>query len=69
VYDLFSPKEYYHQARFAAIKELNLVEGESVLNVPVGTGQNFEYFQAYLKNKGSIIGVDMVKNRKEGQTR
>jgi len=59
VYDLLSPKAYYHRARFTAIKELNLVEGKSVLNVPVGTGQNFDYFQAYLKNKGLIIGVDI----------
>jgi len=59
VYDLFSPRAYYHRARLQAIKELNLVEAMSVLNVPVGTGQNFEYFQTYLKNSGLIVGVDI----------
>ena len=44
VYDIFSPKIYYHEARNAAVSSLDLREGQTVLNVPVGTGQNFEYF-------------------------
>lgn len=59
VYDYLSPKIYYHKARNQAVKELYLKEGMSVLNVPVGTGQNFEYFQQYLKNTGTIIGIDI----------
>ncbi len=27
--------------------------------MPVGTGQNFEYFQQYLRNSGLIVGVDI----------
>ena len=59
VYDIISPKFYYHKARSQAIEELKLIKGKTVLNVPVGTGQNFEYFQRYLKKSGLIIGVDI----------
>lgn len=59
VYDVLSPKLYYHKARLHAVKELQLTKGKTVLNVPVGTGQNFEYFQKYLKNNGIIVGVDI----------
>ena len=59
VYDVLSPKSYYHKARLQAIKELRINKGSSVLNVPVGTGQNFEYFQQYLGNSGLIVGVDI----------
>ena len=59
VYDWLSPKAYYHQARQAAIDSLELTEGQTVLNVPIGTGQNLEYFQKHLKGTGKIIGVDI----------
>ena len=59
VYDALSPKTYYHEARSQAIKELHLKVGMTVLNVPIGTGQNIEYFQSYLHNTGAIIGVDI----------
>jgi len=59
VYDWLSPKVYYHQARQAAIESLDLQEGQTVLNVPIGTGQNLEYFQRYLNGTGKIIGVDI----------
>jgi len=59
VYDIFSPKVYYHRARDAAISSLDLQKGQTVLNVPVGTGQNLEYFQNYLHGTGQIIGVDL----------
>lgn len=61
VYDILSPKVYYHRARDAAVGSLDLHEGQTVLNVPVGTGQNFEYFQRYLHGTGQIIGVDLSK--------
>ena len=59
VYDFLSPKLYYHKARNEAIKELRLSKGNTVLNVPVGTGQNFDCFQHYLDNTGLIIGIDL----------
>ncbi len=59
VYDWLSPKVYYHKARQAAIDSLDLKEGQTVLNVPIGTGQNLEYFQRYLNGTGHIIGVDI----------
>ena len=59
VYDWLSPKVYYHKARQAAIDSLDLEEGQTVLNVPIGTGQNLEYFQRYLNGTGHIIGVDI----------
>lgn len=59
VYDWLSPKVYYHKARQAAIDSLDLEEGKTVLNVPIGTGQNLEYFQRYLNGTGHIIGVDI----------
>ncbi len=58
-YDLLSPKFYYHKARKTAVKELHLEENKVILNVPIGTGQNLEYFQKYLKNTGLIIGIDL----------
>ncbi len=58
VYDIFSPKSYYHKARLEAVKRLQLKAGDVILNVPVGTGQNFEYFQHYLRNTGKVIGID-----------
>lgn len=59
VYDFFSPKWYYHKARDHAIRQLELTEGQTVLNIPVGTGQNIGYFQNYLCETGRIIGVDL----------
>ena len=59
VYDIFSPKIYYHGARNAAVSSLDLEEGQTVLNIPVGTGQNLAYLQRYLHDTGQIIGVDL----------
>jgi ubiquinone/menaquinone biosynthesis C-methylase UbiE len=59
VYDMISPKMYYHKARKEAVRSLGLQEGQTVLNVPVGTGQNFDYFQDYLHGTGQIIGADL----------
>ena len=72
VYDLLSPKWYYHKARNFAIQQLQLEEGATVLNLPCGTGQNFEYFQKYMNGSGLIIGVDlsegMLEKAKKKQT-
>lgn len=59
IYDIFSPKVYYHKARSHAIKELGLQPEQTVLNVPCGTGQDFEYFQDYLQGTGQILGIDL----------
>ncbi len=59
VYDLLSPKSYYHKARRYAVNELGLKANQTVLNVPCGTGQNLAYFQEDLKKSGLIIGIDL----------
>lgn len=59
VYDIFSSRRYYHKPRSYSIGEMNLEEGQFVLNIPCGTGQNFEYFQQYMHNSGQIVGVDL----------
>ena len=58
-YDWLSPKCYYHKARKFAIQQLQLEEDATVLNLPCGTGQNFEYFQKYMNGTGLIIGIDL----------
>lgn len=50
---------YYKKARNYAIKELELKNGQTVLNVPCGTGVNFKYFNDFLNNSGLIIGIDL----------
>ncbi|MDT0676158.1 class I SAM-dependent methyltransferase [Autumnicola musiva] len=58
IYDYIS-NWYYKKARNYAIKELQLKNGQTVLNVPCGTGVNFKYFNEYLNNTGLIIGIDL----------
>ena len=58
VYDFIS-NWYYKKARKYAIAKLKIESGQTVLNLPCGTGVNFEYFQSYLKNSGLIIGIDL----------
>lgn len=58
VYDFIS-NWYYKKARNYAIEELELEKGQTVLNIPCGTGVNFKYFQSILKNSGLIIGIDL----------
>ena len=59
VYDRLSPEKYYRAAREAAVTQLRLEPGYSVLNVACGTGQNFPYFQNYLGGQGRVVGVDL----------
>lgn len=61
-FDYISPDSYYRKARKAAVSSLDLQEGQTVLNVPVGTGQIFKYFQGYLHGTGQIIGVDLSED-------
>ena len=65
VYDWISSKSYYKKPREFAIKELNLNTYQNVLNIPCGTGQNFEYYEKYLLNTGIIIGIDLSKGMLE----
>lgn len=58
VYDL-SANWYYKKARQYAIKELHIEKGQTILNVPCGTGVNFKYFNEYLNGSGLIIGIDL----------
>jgi ubiquinone/menaquinone biosynthesis C-methylase UbiE len=58
-YDWIAPKWYYHKARNFAIEKMNIRKGETLLNLPCGTGQDFEYFQEYLQNTGYVIGIDL----------
>jgi len=58
-YDILSPDWYYRKPREFAVRVMELEEGQNILNLPVGTGQNFEYFQQYLKGSGKIVGVDL----------
>ncbi len=59
VYDWVSSRRYYHKPREFAIKEMGLNKEQIILNIPCGTGQNFEYFQKYMINTGRVIGVDL----------
>ncbi len=65
IYDWVSSKSYYSKPRDLAIKELNLDKNQNVLNIPCGTGQNFEFYQKYLFNTGSIIGIDLSQGMLE----
>ena len=58
-YDILSPDWYYRKPRKFAIEALQLHEGQTILNLPCGTGQNFEYFQQYLKGSGKVVGIDL----------
>lgn len=60
IYDFIS-NWYYEKARNYAIEELELKKGQTVLNLPCGTGMNFKYFHRYLENSGRIIGIDLSR--------
>ena len=64
IYDFIS-NWYYKNARKYAIEKLKIVKGQTVLNLPCGTGVNFKHFQKYLKNSGLIIGIDLSKGMLE----
>ncbi len=59
VYDILSPKAYYYKARSYAMKELQLQPNQTILNIPCGTGQNFEFFQENLQGSGLVLGIDL----------
>ncbi len=59
IYDLISSKYYYRKPRRKVIEEMRIQKGDTILNLPVGTGQNFEYFQRYLVGLGQVIGIDL----------
>jgi len=49
----------YEYWRRKAISELNLNEGQVVVDLGCGTGLNFPYFEKLVGNSGRIIGVDI----------
>ncbi len=59
VYNLISSKIYYHIPRDYSVRQLRLSKDDIVLNVPCGTGVNFDYFESYLKGSGRIFAVDL----------
>lgn len=59
VYDVVSSPRYYQKPREAAVRALRLEPGQSVLNVPCGTGQSFELLRERLGGTGRIVGVDV----------
>lgn len=65
IYDLVSSNSYYRKPRTFAIKELNLDKKQNVLNIPCGTGQNFEYYQQYLSKTGTIVAIDLSQGMLE----
>lgn len=58
IYDYIS-NWYYKKARNYGNEELEIKKGQTILNIPCGTGVNFKYFQRYLENSGLIIGIDL----------
>lgn len=58
-YDLISSDAYYRKPRLYAIKEMDIKAEQYILNIPCGTGQNFGYFQDYLKRSGKVLGLDL----------
>ncbi|SRX53877.1 class I SAM-dependent methyltransferase [Aequorivita sp. CIP111184] len=58
IYDYIS-NWYFKKGRNYAIKALELKNGQTILNVPSGTGVNFKYFNEYLNNSGLIIAIDL----------
>lgn len=59
IYDWISSDYYYREPRKFAIERMDLKPNQLVLNLPCGTGQNFQYFESYLKDTGQIIGIDL----------
>ena len=64
IYDLIS-NWYYRKARSYAIKELEIKRGNTILNLPCGTGVSLKYFNEYLNNSGLVIGIDLSKGMLE----
>lgn len=59
IYDWISSDYYYRIPRKFAIQKLVVKQNQTILNIPCGTGQNFKYFQEFLKQTGKIIGIDL----------
>ncbi|MHA6260605.1 methyltransferase domain-containing protein [Sporosarcina sp. CAU 1771] len=58
IYDSIS-NWYYVKARQYAIEELDIQKGQTIINLPCGTGVNFKLFQKQLENTGRVIGIDL----------
>lgn len=66
-YDLFSRfydsslEALYVDARRSACEALDLQPGQTVLDVPCGTGQSFDGLVAAVGSAGTVLGVDLSK--------
>ena len=58
LYYLVGFREYAYRKR--AIEELNLQEGDTVVEIGCGTGLNFPFLQEKVGPEGKIIGVDLT---------
>lgn len=58
VYDL-SCQWTYRRARRESVAQLRLSEGETVLDLVCGTGQNFPYINDKTGESGKVIGLDV----------
>lgn len=61
IFDVVSNKYLFQKSRAFAIQELQLQEGYHLLNLPCGTGQNFNLFQKTLKCTGRVVAIDLSK--------
>ena len=60
VYDFFT-FWIYKKSRIKLIESLEIKEGDRVLIIACGTGQNFKLIQEKIGNKGEIIAIDYSK--------
>jgi len=58
LYYLFGYREWTY--RRAAVQQLKLNPGDTVLELACGTGLNFPLYQQYIGPEGQIIGVDIT---------
>jgi ubiquinone/menaquinone biosynthesis C-methylase UbiE len=65
LYDFLAPaydpflKPIYTPFRKRALAFLKIAPGSTVLDLACGTGQNFPYLDALIKEKGTLIGIDI----------
>lgn len=58
VYDFITTTEYHRQHRIDAVELLHLRAGQTVLDVPCGTGAGFPLLNRGVGRSGQIIGCD-----------
>jgi len=56
---LFSQATVNSRYRKNAIKFLDLTPNSNIIDIACGTGFNFKIIESYLKNKGTLVGLDI----------